>query len=123
MTIEAQYRAFCAAHPPRYRTIDGVVWEYIACGQGNEVMVLLPGGFGAATTAFAFTAHREADFAGPAGADNDIPGRGVIGNHPFQCRQISFGGFQPLDGPFEGLGTEDFHAEAYTLLAYIRQEG
>jgi pimeloyl-ACP methyl ester carboxylesterase len=54
MTIEAQYRAFCAAHPPRYRTIDGVVWEYLACGQGNEVMVLLPGGFGAATTAFQY---------------------------------------------------------------------
>jgi len=54
MTIEAQYRAFCAAHPPRYRTIDGVVWEYLACGAGAEVMVLLPGGFGAASTAFRY---------------------------------------------------------------------
>lgn len=54
MDIEAQYRAFCAAHPPRYRTVDGVVWEYLACGGGDEVMVLLPGGFGAASTAFRY---------------------------------------------------------------------
>ena len=54
MTIEAQYRVFCAAHPPRYRTVDGVVWEYLACGAGDEVLVLLPGGFGVASTAFQY---------------------------------------------------------------------
>lgn len=37
-------------HPLRYRTVDGVVWEYLVCGSGAEVMVLRPGGFGAATT-------------------------------------------------------------------------
>ncbi|MBS1967513.1 MAG: alpha/beta hydrolase [Chloroflexi bacterium SZAS-1] len=54
MTIAEDYRAFCAAHPPCYRTIAGVVWEYIDCGDAPEVLLLLPGGFGAATTAFQY---------------------------------------------------------------------
>ena len=54
MTIAEDYRAFCAAHPPCYRTIAGVVWEYIDCGDAPEVLLLLPGGFGTATTAFQY---------------------------------------------------------------------
>lgn len=54
MTIAENYRAFCAAHPPCYRTIAGAVWEYIDCGDAPEVVLLLPGGFGAATTAFEY---------------------------------------------------------------------
>lgn len=33
-------------------TIDGVVWEYIACGEGSETIMMLPGAPGRAETAF-----------------------------------------------------------------------
>lgn len=53
-TIAAQYRAFCAAHPPHYRTLAGAVWEFVGAGAGPETLVLLPGGFGVADTAFLY---------------------------------------------------------------------
>ncbi len=49
--IEELYR-FRATHPLKTAVIDGVNWEYIACGQGKETLMLLPGGPGRAETAF-----------------------------------------------------------------------
>jgi len=39
----AQFRS---SHPRLSLTRNGVVWEYISCGEGTETLVLLPGGLG-----------------------------------------------------------------------------
>ncbi len=31
-------------HPPKHLSADGLNWEYLACGNGREALVLLPGG-------------------------------------------------------------------------------
>ena len=31
-------------HPPKHVTVDGVGWEYIASGGGEEDLLILPGG-------------------------------------------------------------------------------
>jgi pimeloyl-ACP methyl ester carboxylesterase len=42
----AQFQKFRAAYPFKHATIDGVAWEYIAAGQVNEPLLLLPGALG-----------------------------------------------------------------------------
>jgi aminoacrylate hydrolase len=37
-------RAFRAAHPSKRVTVGGMVWEYIASGEGEEALLILPGG-------------------------------------------------------------------------------
>jgi pimeloyl-ACP methyl ester carboxylesterase len=39
-----ELRGFRAAHPPRYVTLDGVAWEYVVGGDGEEALLILPGG-------------------------------------------------------------------------------
>ena len=40
----ALFRRFRETHPNQTLTIAGVPWRYIACGQGDETLMLLPGG-------------------------------------------------------------------------------
>lgn len=49
---ERLFAQFRATHPPQRQTIDGVVWEYIAAGEGEECLLLLPGAMGVADTSF-----------------------------------------------------------------------
>ena len=44
--------AFRRSHPYTQQVIDGVNWKYIACGIGEEVLVLLPGAPGRGETCF-----------------------------------------------------------------------
>ena len=43
---------FRALHPCTLRNVRGVRWEYIACGHGEDTVLLLPGAMGMAETAF-----------------------------------------------------------------------
>jgi pimeloyl-ACP methyl ester carboxylesterase len=53
--------AFRAGHSPKTIVIDGVQWEYIACGQGQSALLLLNGGLRIAETAFAYVELFESD--------------------------------------------------------------
>jgi hypothetical protein len=37
-------REFRTTHPPKRVSVDGVGWEYIASGDGEEALLILPGG-------------------------------------------------------------------------------
>jgi pimeloyl-ACP methyl ester carboxylesterase len=50
----SSYKAFLATYPLRSIQIDGNRWEYIDTGVGNEVLLLLPGGFGVAQTSWQY---------------------------------------------------------------------
>src|SRR5215208_3974556 len=39
-----ELREFRATHPPKHITVAGVGGDYIACGEGEEALLLLPGG-------------------------------------------------------------------------------
>ena len=39
-----ELRRFRATHPRRYATVAEVNWDYIACGEGDETILILPGG-------------------------------------------------------------------------------
>jgi deazaflavin-dependent oxidoreductase (nitroreductase family) len=39
-----QLREFRTTHPSKHVTVDGVGWDYIASGEGEEALLLLPGG-------------------------------------------------------------------------------
>src|SRR5215204_2543618 len=39
-----ELREFRATHPLKHTVVAGVSWEYIASGEGNEALLLLPGG-------------------------------------------------------------------------------
>jgi len=43
---------FRAAHPYKRVTLDGMTWEYIAAGQGDEALLLLGGGLSVGEAAF-----------------------------------------------------------------------
>ncbi len=45
-------RNFRAAHPYKRVILDGVTWEYIAAGQGDETLLLLGGGLSVGEAAF-----------------------------------------------------------------------
>jgi pimeloyl-ACP methyl ester carboxylesterase len=45
---------FRAEHPCRQIDVAGVRWEVLSCGQGEQVLLLLPGGLRVAETAFAY---------------------------------------------------------------------
>jgi pimeloyl-ACP methyl ester carboxylesterase len=40
-------KAFRAAHPPKYMDVDGVKWEYVSFGKGDETILFLHGMTGA----------------------------------------------------------------------------
>ena len=50
----ALLQKFRASHPCKELKVGGVRWEYIACGQGSETLLLLNGGLRVAETAFAY---------------------------------------------------------------------
>src|SRR5215207_4881073 len=39
-----ELREFRTTHPPKHVTVDGVGWEYIASGEGEKAIMILPGG-------------------------------------------------------------------------------
>jgi pimeloyl-ACP methyl ester carboxylesterase len=41
-----QFRQYRENHPPQRVMVEGVAWEYIVAGQGDETLVLLPGALG-----------------------------------------------------------------------------
>jgi pimeloyl-ACP methyl ester carboxylesterase len=45
---------FRLSHPLKSVDVDGVRWDYIACGQGETTLLLLPGGMRIAETAFPY---------------------------------------------------------------------
>lgn len=47
-----EYTQFCALHSLQTVVIVGRRWQYIDTGEGKETLLLLPGGFGVADTAF-----------------------------------------------------------------------
>jgi pimeloyl-ACP methyl ester carboxylesterase len=57
--LRATLDHFRASHPYRSLDVGGVPWEYIACGQGDDVLLLLPGAPGRADTAFEHILHFE----------------------------------------------------------------
>ncbi len=54
LTKPEQYEQFRAAYPLRCQLIDGQPWENVEAGAGAEHFLLLPGGFGIATTAWEY---------------------------------------------------------------------
>jgi pimeloyl-ACP methyl ester carboxylesterase len=47
-----QLQQFRAAHPLQRLAIGGAEWQYIACGQGERALLLLPGAMGTAESSF-----------------------------------------------------------------------
>jgi pimeloyl-ACP methyl ester carboxylesterase len=45
---------FLAANPYRHVKVEGVTWEYIACGSGDEALLVLPGAPGRADSSFGY---------------------------------------------------------------------
>ena len=56
------FRRFRETHPNRGLTVEGVWWRYIACGQGDETVLLLPGGSRFAETWWLLIAQLEDDY-------------------------------------------------------------
>ncbi len=54
LDISERFRYFRSTHPITRLTIDGHQWEYTASGNGAEMLILLPGGFGVAETSFLY---------------------------------------------------------------------
>lgn len=50
--LQTQLSKFRASHPYTQLEADGSLWKYIACGQGKEVLLLLPGAPGLGEIAF-----------------------------------------------------------------------
>ena len=42
--LRERLRAFRAEHPRQQSTLSGTVWSYLLGGQGNETLLILPGG-------------------------------------------------------------------------------
>lgn len=62
MNLHQHYQQFVATHPRRKQRIAGAEWEYIICGAGPETLLLLPGGFGVADTAFRYLQAFKAEY-------------------------------------------------------------
>lgn len=55
-------RQFRAAHPPKHLTVNGVEWEYLTGGLGDEVILLLVGGLRVADAGFRAIQELERDY-------------------------------------------------------------
>lgn len=55
-------REFRASHPYKHTEINGVSWEYIACGQGEQTLLILGGGLSVGETSFATILRLEKQF-------------------------------------------------------------
>jgi pimeloyl-ACP methyl ester carboxylesterase len=53
---------FRASHALSQTLVDGIRWKYIACGQGDETLLMLPGAPGRAETAFQHILALEGDY-------------------------------------------------------------
>ncbi len=53
---------FRSTHPYKHLNVEGIGWDYIACGQGAETLVLLTGGSRFADTAFQFILEFEPEY-------------------------------------------------------------
>ncbi|MCU0495386.1 MAG: alpha/beta hydrolase, partial [Chloroflexaceae bacterium] len=53
-TLAHRYAQVCAAYPVQRRTLHGHCWQYLDIVQGDETLLLLPGGFGEAATSFQY---------------------------------------------------------------------
>ena len=53
---------FRASHTISQTLVDGTQWSYIACGQGDETLLMLPGAPGRAETAFQHILALEGDY-------------------------------------------------------------
>ena len=54
-----ELREFRTTHPPKHVTVDGVGWEYIASGGGEEDLLILPGGAMVAEAGFTIPASED----------------------------------------------------------------
>lgn len=54
--------AFRAAHPYKRLTVNGVVWEYIASGRGDEAVLILGGGMSTGESSFSRIEQLEGEF-------------------------------------------------------------
>ena len=39
----ARLKEFRRTHPPKQHVVGETTWEFVACGQGNQTLLLLPG--------------------------------------------------------------------------------
>ncbi|MGQ9682781.1 MAG: alpha/beta fold hydrolase [Anaerolineae bacterium] len=53
---------FRATHPYRRAVVDGYTWHYMACGQGGQTLVLLPGASRQAEATFVLISLLEEDY-------------------------------------------------------------
>jgi len=58
----ARLKAFRLAHPYKQLTTGDVEWEYIACGRGEETLLLLPGALSAGESTFPLIAAFENEY-------------------------------------------------------------
>ena len=47
-----QLQQFRASHPYKHLPVDGVEWEYVASGQGDEALLILGGGLATGESSF-----------------------------------------------------------------------
>ncbi|HEY6401566.1 MAG TPA: alpha/beta hydrolase [Blastocatellia bacterium] len=55
-------KAFRSTHSYKHLLFDGVEWEYISCGRGEQTMLLLPGGLTTGESAFPLITAFEKDY-------------------------------------------------------------
>jgi len=59
---QKELRRFRATHPLRHLMVDDVTWQYISCGQGQQAILLLPGGTGFGEGFFRYIMAMEAEY-------------------------------------------------------------
>ncbi|MGH9508486.1 MAG: alpha/beta fold hydrolase [Terriglobales bacterium] len=62
VNLAAQLAAFRQGHAYNRRTFGGVEWEYIACGHGEQALLLLPGGLSTGESLYRHLAELEGEF-------------------------------------------------------------
>ena len=55
-------RTFRAAHPYQHATVNGVTWDYIVSGQGQQALLILGGGGSVGESSYARISHLEQRF-------------------------------------------------------------
>lgn len=58
----ARLQHFRQTHPVKHATVNGIDWEYIACGQGNSAILWLVGGLRVADAAYRSIPLMESEF-------------------------------------------------------------
>jgi len=59
---KVQLERFRATHPSKVLAADDLTWQYISCGQGQEAILLLPGGTGFGEGFFRYILALEAEY-------------------------------------------------------------